>query len=451
MTPPPAPGPALADPATRPAPVENGPMTAAPETAALAPRAVTLAIVALALGGFGIGVTEFASMGLLPTIAGSLGISEPTAGHLISAYALGVVVGAPLLAVLGARVSRRALLIALMALFAAGHVAGALAPDLTTLTIARFVSGLPHGAYFGVAAVVAASLVPAARRGRAIAAVMLGLTVANIIGVPVATAIGQAWGWRAAFWLVAGLGVATMIGIRLVVPAVRRDATASMTQELTALSRLQVWLTLTAGVVGFGGIFAVYTYITSTLTESAGLSLGWVPLVLALFGVGMTLGTVIGGRLADWSVPRTIVLGMAAVAVVMVVFTVAARHPVTAAGGVFLLGFATASTMPAMQARLMDVADGAQSLAASLSHAAGNLGNALGAWLGGVVIAAGLGYTSLGWVGGALAVAGLVVMVVAFALDRTTRPRRSVVLARGRAVLGARSATGGAADESTSR
>lgn len=401
-----------------PAPPEHSP---APLVPARAGVPVRVSLLALATGGFGIGTTEFVTMGVLPSIAADLGVTIPEGGHFVSAYALGVVVGAPLLAVLGARVGRTAMLLALMAAFTLGNLASALAPTAGTLLVARFASGLPHGAYFGIASVVAASLLPPGRRGQGVAAVILGLTVANVVGVPLATSLGQAFGWRAPYWAVTAIGALTVAAIWRLVPPVAADDGASARSELGALTRLQVWLALLTGAVGFAGFFAVYSYITPTLTEVSGFPLAGVPLVLALFGVGMTLGTLVGGRLADRSIPLTLVLGLASTGLVMAAFSVTSRSPLPAAVTVFLIGATGSATIPALQTRLMVEAGRAQSLAASLNHSALNLGNALGAWLGGLVIAAGLGYTSPALVGAALAGAGLAVVAVALGLERRGR------------------------------
>jgi len=391
---------------------------APPGPAAARTAPVWLSLSALALGGFGIGTTEFATMGVLPDVAGDLGATIPQGGHLVSAYALGVVVGAPLLAVVGARLPRKVLLLALMAAFTVGNALSALAPSFLTLELARFASGLPHGAYFGIASIVAASLVPADRRARAVARVMLGLTVANIVGVPLATLLGQQLGWRSTYWAVALIGVLAVVCVARFVPALAALPGASPRRELGALRRPQVWLTLLVGAVGFGGFFAVYSYITPTLTEVSGFAESGVPLALALFGVGMTVGTEVGGRLADRSVVRTIYLGLGAVTVVLLAFTVTAHHPVTAAVTVLLIGGSGSLCLPALQTRLMDVAGDAQSLAAAGNHAALNAANALGAFLGGLVIAAGFGYTSPAVVGAVLAVLGMGVLTVSHVLER---------------------------------
>ncbi len=375
-------------------------------------------MLALALGGFGIGTTEFVAMGLLPEMASGLGVSEPVAGHVISAYALGVVVGAPLIAALTARVPRRTLLIALMVAFTVGNAASVFAPSYTTLMMARFVAGLPHGAYFGVAALVAAHLAEPGKRAKAVATVMMGLSVANVIGVPVAAWIGQALGWRSAFALVAVIGVATVASLFVWIPRLDGMPVTNPITELGALGRVQVWMTLIVGMVGFGGMFAVYTYISTTLTDVSGLGASFIPLALMLYGLGMVAGNFVGGYLADRALMKGLFLSMGSLVVILAVFVIAVRNPYTALVFVFLIGLAGSSMVPGLQTRLMDVAEDAQTLAASLNHAALNIANAFGAWIGGVVIAAGYGYTAPAAVGSLLAVAGLVVLAVAVILQR---------------------------------
>ena len=381
---------------------------------------VWLSLTALAVGGFGIGTTEFATMGVLPDVAGDLGATIPEGGHLVSAYAVGVVVGAPVLAVLGARLPRKALLLALMAAFTVANALSAMAPTFGTLVLARFASGLPHGAYFGVAALVAASLVPPGRRARAVARVMLGLTVANVVGVPLATLLGQELGWRSTYWSVSVIGVLALVAVSRVVPETAVQPGAGPRQELGALRRPQVWLTLLIGAAGFGGFFAVYSYISPTLTEVSGFTESGVPIALALFGIGMTVGTELGGRLADWSVVRTMYLGLGSTAVVLAVFPSTAGGVVSAGASVLAISVTGSLCLPALQTRLMDVAGDAQTLAAAGQHAALNVANALGAWLGGVVIAAGLGWTAPAVVGALLALVGLAVLTVSVVLERST-------------------------------
>jgi DHA1 family inner membrane transport protein len=387
-----------------------------------ADRTLLRAVLALGVGGFSIGTGEFVIMGLLPEVARDIGVSIPQAGHVISAYALGVVIGAPVLAVLAAGWNRRALLIALMGIYALGNFASALAPGYLSLNLMRFLTGLPHGTYFGVAALVAATLAPPGARARAVGLVMLGLTGATLVGVPIAATLGQYFGWRAAFVFVGFIAVLAMVMVRRGVPDMPATAGASPLRELDALRRPQVWLTLGIGAIGFGGMFAVFSYIKPTLTEVAGLSVGHVPFVLALFGLGMVAGNLVGARLADKSLMRTIGGLLVWSVAVLVLFVFAAQHVVTAAIATFLIGTVVAIG-PALQIRLMDVAGEAQTLAAALNHSAFNMANALGAWLGGLAISAGLGWTSTGWVGALLGLAGLGIFAwaVADARRRATR------------------------------
>ncbi|WP_233225139.1 MFS transporter [Nocardia sp. MDA0666] len=389
------------------------------------------AMLALALGGFGIGTTEFVTMGLLPDIAADLHVSEPTGGHAVSAYALGVVVGAPVIAALCARMPRKRLLIALMVAFTIGNIASVLAPAFPALVAARFVAGLPHGAFFGVASLAAASLAPVGQRAKAVAAVMLGLSAANVVGVPAATWLGQGLGWRDAYVVVAVIGLATVFAISRFVPDLHGVRVTDPRTELTALRRPQVLLTLLVGAVGFGGMFAVYTYITSTLTDVAGLGQGLVPIVLALFGLGMVAGNIGGGVLADRGVDRSIFVALVAMVVILAGFVAAAHNPFTAATGAFLVGASGAALAPGLQTRLMDVAHDAQTLAAALNHAALNIANAAGAWLGGLVIAAGLGYTAPAVVGAGLAVAGVVLFTITAWSARRIPAHREVAVGRG--------------------
>jgi len=378
------------------------------------------AVFALSVGAFAIGTGEFVVMGLLPEMARDLGVTIPEAGHVISAYALGVVVGAPVLAVLAAHWKRRTLLILMMALFAIGNVASAAAPSYLTLNLLRFVAGLPHGTYFGVAALVAAALAPPARRASAVALVMSGLTTATLLGVPLASWMGQTLGWRAAFVLVGAIAVLTCVLVRRHVPNLDAPHGASPLRELNALARPQVWLTLGIGAIGFGGMFSVFSYIKPMLTEVTGLSVATVPLMLALLGLGMVVGNLVGARLADKSLMRTVagVLAWTAAVLTAIVFTAPYAPAMTL--NVFLVGTLVAIG-PALQIRLMDVAGHAQTLAAALHHSAFNIANALGAWLGGVAIAAGLGWTSPGWVGALLALGGMVVFAAAVWQDRRSR------------------------------
>jgi len=370
---------------------------------------------ALAVGGFAIGTTEFATMSLLRYFAHDLHVDEPTAGHVISAYALGVVVGAPVIAVLSARVARRTLLIALMAWFALANGLSALAPTYHWMLIFRFLSGLPHGAYFGIATLVAASLVPTNQRTQAVGRVLLGLTVATIIGVPLANELGQAVGWRWGFAVVAALALLCATLVAMYAPRDRPAEGASAMRELGALGRRQVWLTLATGAIGFGGLFAVYTYLASTLIDVTGLPPGGVPFVLAIFGLGMTVGNIVVPRFADRALMPTAGALLFGSAVVLALYPFSTAHVVTVALDVFLIGVG-GSLATVLQTRLMDVAGDAQSLAAAANHSAFNIANAIGPWLGGMAIAAGYGLTSTGYVGSALALAGLAIWAVSLRL-----------------------------------
>jgi DHA1 family inner membrane transport protein len=379
--------------------------------------AVALIELALAVGSFGIGTGEFAIMGLLPNLAQEFNITTPEAGYAISAYALGVVVGAPIIAVLAAKLARQTLLLLLMAIFAVGNAVSAIAPSFESFVLLRFLTGLPHGAYFGVAALVAASLVPPNKRTQAVARVMMGLTVATLLGTPVATWFGQILSWRIAFGAVGFMGALTVVLIWLFLPKDKVQEGASPMRELGAFTRKQVWFTLGIGAVGFGGLFSVFSYIASTATEVAGMPESAVPVMMALFGSGMIVGNLVGAWFADRNLMATIGGVLACSAVVMTVLWLTAENPYMLSACVFLVGCSVAIG-PALQTRLMDVAADAQTLAAALNHSAFNIANALGAWLGGLAIAAGYGFASTGWVGAVLAVAGLVVFGLSLASDQ---------------------------------
>ncbi|MFE0348357.1 MFS transporter [Streptomyces griseoluteus] len=378
-----------------------------------------LALLALAVGAFGIGTTEFVMMGLLPDVADDLHISIPTAGHLVSAYALGVVIGAPLLAAVTARMSRRTVLIGLMAVFVAGNALSAFAPGYESLLAARFLSGLPHGAFFGVGAVVATGMVAPERKARSVSLMFLGLTVANVAGVPVATLMGQHMGWRATFLGVSAIGLAAIAALALLIPRDHTHATsAGLRHELAALKSLPVWLALGTTVAGFGALFAAYSYVTPMLTDSAGFAPASVTLLLALFGVGATAGNLLGGRLADHAMRGTLFGGLAALGVVLALFPLLMRAEWSAALGVTLLGMAAFVTGSPLQLMVMEKAAAAPSLASSANQAAFNLANAGGAWIGGLALAAGFGATSPALAGALLAVLGLGVAGVAYGVDR---------------------------------
>ena len=391
------------------------------ETAPASPQVVAWAILSLAIGGFGIGTTEFAMMGLLPNVAEGVGVSVPTAGHVISAYALGVVVGAPLLVAVSAKMARKTLALGLMALFTVGNLLSVFAHDYSTLMVTRFIAGLPHGAFFGVAAVLAASMVAPTKRGRAISMVMMGLSIANVLGVPLATFVGQQFGWRWLFVLVGAIGVITMICMSIFIPAQKAQAGASLRKELSALRRGQVWITLLIGVVGFGGFFAVYTYVANTMTDVAGFAPSFLPVIVGLYGVGMVVGNYIGGRIADWSVMGSIYLVMGFIATMLVLYAVTVHIQWMALLMIFVIGASGAMLIPSLQTRLLDVSPGAPTLASSLNHSALNTANALGAFVGGLVITWGWGFTAPALVGAVLAVLGLGIALLSGLLDKRSK------------------------------
>ena len=385
---------------------------------ALVARRLLPAMLALAMGGFTIGTTEFVAMGLLPEIADGVDVSIPVAGHLISAYALGVVVGAPVLAYLGARLPRRGLLFALMGAYAAANAVSAVAASFGMLLVARFAAGLPHGAYFGVASLVAASLADPGRKGRAVAQVMLGLSVANVVGVPAATWMGQHLGWRSAWWAVSLLAVVTVALIVAFVPAAPGSPEATGRRELSAFTSPQVWLTLAAGAIGFGGFFAVYSYVAPTITQVGGLGSGAVPVFLLVVGLGMVVGTWLAGHLADWSIFRSLLGSAVGMGLVLLLFAAVAPYGWWSLPVLFLVPVLGSVLVVNLQMRLMDVAGEAQTLGAALNHASLNVANALGAWLGGIVIAAGWGYRAPAVVGAGLCVLGLFTLVWSATLHR---------------------------------
>jgi DHA1 family inner membrane transport protein len=385
------------------------------------PHGRNWAILALAMGGFAIGTGEFSMMGLLPSVAGSLHVTVPHAGMLISFYALGVVIGAPLITVLCARMPRRRLLMGLMALYAVGNLLSATSDRLGTVGLFRFLSGLPHGAYFGVACLVAASMVDHGQRAQAVGRVMLGLTVATILGAPLAAWCGSFIDWHLAYWVVGGLSVLTVGLLTVFLPAIPPPPGASPLTELGALGRLQVWLALATGAVGFGGLFAVYSYIAPALISLTHMSAAAVPLVLVVLGLGMALGNTVGAYFADRALRQTIVAMLLWDGLSSLLFVPALPFWWAVTGDAFLIGFGVALA-PALQTRLMDVAANAQALAAALNHSAFNIANALGAFLAGIAITAGYGWSAAGWVGACMAMGGLAIFLVALAAERV-RPR----------------------------
>ncbi|MER7578630.1 MFS transporter [Kitasatospora sp. NPDC097691] len=377
-----------------------------------------LALLALAVTAFAIGTTEFAAMGLLPQVADSLHVSIPQAGWLISAYALGVVVGAPLLTALAAGRPRKAVLVALAGLFATGNLLCALAPDFWTLAAARLVTGLPHGAFFGAGAVAAAELVAPDRRARAVAVMFSGLTVANIVGVPAATLLGQHLGWRATMLVVVLIAAAGTLAIARLVPALPSPGQSGLRHELQAFRSGQLWLALATVVFGCGGFFACYSYIAPLLTEVSGYATGSVTLVLALFGVGMTIGNVLGGFAADRALRPTVCAAFVLLSATLALFAVTAHARWSAAVTVVLIGLFGFAIVPAVQTLVLQKARSAPTLASATVQGAFNLANAQGAYFGGLALDAGLGWTSPTLVGAGLAASGALVAVLAWAADR---------------------------------
>ena len=383
-----------------------------------------MAILSFAVGAFAIGVSEFAAMGLLPYYAAGFGVPEPVAGNAVSAYAIGVVVGAPVLAVAGARLPRKPFLIALIAFFGLANLIGAIAPTIDLLTASRFLAGLPHGAFLGISMLSAAEMMPVGRRARGVAQVMMGLTVANVIGVPAAGAIGQVMGWRSLFVIVAMIAVASMVLMARFSPRVPADRTASPLSQISGMANGAVWLTLLTGAVGFGGVFAVYAYLSAAMIDAARAPDWAIPLALSAFGVGATMGNVLASRLASWSRfggALVLLCGMTAAPILYAL--VMGDWPLMTLS-IFLLGITAGLFIP-LQMRLMDVAGTAQTLAAAMNHAAFNLANALGPFLAGLALSAGFGWAATGWVGAAMAAAGIAVLAIAFA-DARMRDRRPV-------------------------
>ncbi|NYV73681.1 MFS transporter [Streptomyces sp. UH6] len=402
-----------------------------------------LALLALAIGAFGIGTTEFVIMGVLPQVAGDFGVSVPTAGWLVTGYALGVVAGAPLLTVLGTKVSRKKMLMFLMALFVVGNALSAVAPTFGLMLAGRIVASLAHGAFFGIGSVVAADLVAPHRRASAISLMFMGLTVANVVGVPGGTYLGHAAGWRITFGAVAALGVIGLLGVARLVPESGRPPAPDVRAEFAAFRNAQVWLAMAMTVLGYGGVFAAVTYITPMMTEVTGYAEASVTWLLVLFGLGMFLGNLAGGKLADRALMPMLFTALAALSVTLLLFTFTAHHKVLAAVTLTLIGALGFATVPPLQKWVLDQASAAPTLASAANIGAFNLGNALAAWLGGLVIAGGLGWTAPNWVGAVLAAVALLLSLLAARLDRRGRGD-----AAGRVVAGS---TTGAVPEAVAR
>ena len=375
-----------------------------------AQRRNQLGLLALAVGAFGIGVTEFAPMGLLPVIARDLQVSIPAAGLLISAYALGVMIGAPLMTLTTGRVPRRMLLIGLAGIFTAGNLLAAVSDSYAMLLVARVLTSFNHGAFFGVGSVVAAGLVAPERRASAVASMFMGLTIANVVGVPLATWAGEHLGWRASFWGIAGLGVLTMAALRLTLPALAAPESGNVFAELRVLTRKQVLGALALTVVGSSAMFTVFTYITPILREATHASLGFITAMLMLYGLGLTAGNWLGGRFADRSVDRTLLITLASLSAILIAFALLMPQAGPSAVLIFLWGVASFALVPPLQVRVMTAAADAPNLASAVNIGAFNLGNAFGAALGGGVIAAGLGYPAVALAGAATSLLGLVAL-----------------------------------------
>jgi DHA1 family inner membrane transport protein len=389
-----------------------------PSASPVRPRRILPGILALALGGFAIGTTEFAIMGLLPQAVADLEVGLPAGGILISAYALGVVVGAPLLAAGLARVDRKVSALALMVMFVIGHAASLLAPDFATMLVARFISGLPHGAYFSAAALAAAHLAGPARRGQATAWVMAGLSVANLVGVPLATWFGQSAGWRWMFIITGVFGAATIAAVAWLVPATPAPAGASVRGELTALRSGALWRAVLVGTIGFAGMFALYTYIAPVFVEVGGMPERLVPVIMALYGLGMVAGTLLGGSWSDRSATRTLQWMLGIVAVALAAFSVTAPWWVLSLVPLLAAATAASALVPSLQVLLVDAAPHAPQLSGALNHSALNLANAMGAWVGAAVISAGAGLQVPAGAGAGLAAVGCVLSLLLM------RPRR---------------------------
>ncbi|MGD6744431.1 MFS transporter [Streptomyces sp. BH106] len=387
-----------------------------------------LALLALAIGAFGIGTTEFVIMGLLPEVAGDFGVSIPTAGYLVTGYALGVMFGAPLMTALGTRIPRKRMLMLLLGFFIVGNLLSAIAPVFAVMLIGRVVASLAHGAFFGIGSVVAAELVAPEKKAGAIAMMFTGLTVANVVGVPLGTFIGQSVGWRVTFTVVAALGVIGLAGIAKLVPDLPKPEGVRLRHELAAFKNVQVVLAMAMTVLGFGGVFAAITYIAPMMTHVAGFADGSVTWLMVLFGLGMVAGNLVGGKFADRALMPMLYVSLAALALVLALFTVTAHNQVLSAISIVLIGAFGFATVPPLQKRVLDQASGAPTLASAVNIGAFNLGNALSAWLGGMVIAAGLGYTSPNWVGAVLAAGALVLAVLSATLERRS-PAPSLIVA----------------------
>lgn len=380
-------------------------------------------LIALALGGFGIGLTEFVITGLLPEVAADYGVTETTAGWLVTGYALAVIVGALGLTAATTRLPRKPVLLGLLVLFIIGNTLSAIAPTYEVMMSGRVIAALCHGAFFGIGSVVAANMVERSKRASAVALMFTGLTASNVLGVPFGTFLGQALGWRSTFWAIVAIGVVALVGVLVLVPTVRQTETPSLARELGAFRSGQVWLSLGMTVLGYGGMFGAFTYIAYTLTSVSGFPSSAVPWLLVVFGLGLFVGNFVGGKLAARSIDRTLLVVLVALTVVLGLFALVATSPVLTVIALVLMGAFGFATVPALQTRVMQYADHAPTLASGANIAAFNLGNALGAWIGGLTIAAGLGYTSPIWAGAGITLAAVALTLVAMGAVRRGRSR----------------------------
>jgi len=386
-----------------------------------------LGLIALAIGGFGIGLTEFVILGLLPEVAADFAVSEAAAGWFITGYALAVAVGALALTAAVTRLPRKQVLIGLLVLFIVGNALSALAETYTLMLVGRIVAALCHGAFFGIGAVVAGNMVAPNKKAGAIAIMFTGLTLANVLGVPFGTLLGQSLGWRSTFWAITIIGVVALVGIATLVPAQRTTAAApSLRNELGAFRSAQVWLSLSVTILGYGGMFGAFTYIAYTLTEVSGFSSTTVPWLLIVFGVGLFIGNLVGGKAADRALDKTLIVLIGALTLILVFFALTASSPIATIFSLVLMGGFGFATVPGLQMRVMKYAGSATTLVSGANIGAFNVGNALGAWVGGLTISAGLGYTSPIWAGAGIAAAGLVVMVFAAVSARRTARAQAV-------------------------
>ncbi|KRE51409.1 MFS transporter [Paenibacillus sp. Soil724D2] len=376
-----------------------------------------ISILSLTVGAFAIGMTEFVIMGLLPNVANDLHVSISSAGQLITMYALGVALGAPILTVLTHRIPQKKLLCLLMVLFILGNGISVFAPSYAILMGARMITALTHGTFFGVGAVIASNLVRPDKRAGAVSIMMAGLTIANIIGVPLGTFIGQHMGWRSSFGAIAIMGIIALIGILIFIPQIRHDQPASIVKQISALVKPKLLLYLLIGALGNAGLFAVFTYITPLLVQVTGFAEHSVTWILVLFGCGVTIGNIVGGKLADWKLMPSILGLYLSICVLLTLFTFTIHSPIAAVLTIFLWGAASFAVFPGLQVRIMSLAQAAPALASTSSHSAGNLGNASGAFIGGWVITH-LSITALPWVGAILVGLALILGFACYLAER---------------------------------